>query len=147
MVALVESAKNFQESGETLIGQRASSRANLLEHTFALSTFSSSSLLPRRYSHHELAKVDVCPSPVPLPPKLLIPPSLATVAGTQEPEYGPDAIRSVARQTESTPYTELAKDDMHWRAYQYTNVETQTFYVTADNGALVMVQVIYSNIA
>lgn len=74
------------------------------------------------------------------------PNSLATVAGTQEPEYGPDAIRSVARQAESTPYTELIKDDLRWRAYDYTNVETQTFYVMADNGALVMVQVIYSNI-
>ena len=78
---------------------------------------------------------------------MLIPPSLATVAGTQEPEYGPDAIRSVARQAETTPYTELARDDLRWRAYEYTNVETQTFYVMADNGGLVMVQVIYSNIA
>lgn len=36
---------------------------------------------------------------------------------------------------------------MRWKAYQYTNVETQTFYIMADNGTLVMVQVIYSNIA
>jgi hypothetical protein len=41
----------------------------------------------------------------------------------------------------------LTKDDLRWRAYQYTNVETETFYVMADNGTLVMVQVIYSNIA
>lgn len=72
---------------------------------------------------------------------------LATVAGTQEPEYGPDAIRSVAQQAQQTPYTELTKDDLRWRAYQYTNVETETFYAMADNGALAMVQVIHSNIA
>ncbi|RMJ28517.1 Survival factor 1 [Aspergillus sp. HF37] len=73
--------------------------------------------------------------------------TLATVAGTQEPEYGSDAIHSVARQAESQPYTELLKEDLRWRALDHTNVETQTYYVMADNGALVMVQVIYSNIA
>lgn len=71
---------------------------------------------------------------------------MASVAGTQEPEYGPDSIQSVAKQTEAARYTEMTKDDLRWRAYQYTNVETQTFYVMADNGTLVMVQVIYSNI-
>lgn len=73
--------------------------------------------------------------------------SLSVVAGTQEPDYGPDAIQSVTQQAETTPYRELTKEDLRWRAYQYTNVETQTFYVMADNGTLVMVQVIYSNIA
>ncbi|GFG01341.1 survival factor 1 [Aspergillus lentulus] len=73
--------------------------------------------------------------------------TLASVAGTQEPIYGPEAIQSVAQQAQQTPYTELTKDDLRWRAYQYTNVETETFYVMADNGTLVMVQVIYSNIA
>ncbi|RHZ64707.1 survival factor 1 family protein [Aspergillus thermomutatus] len=73
--------------------------------------------------------------------------TLASVAGTQEPIYGPEAIQSVAQQAQHTPYTELTKDDLRWRAYQYTNVETHTFYVMADNGTLVMVQVIYSNIA
>lgn len=90
---------------------------------------------------------------LPLPSNLLIhhipfaATSLASVAGTQEPVYGPDAIQSVARQAESTPYTELTKDDLQWRAHQYTCVETQTFYVMADNGTLAMVQVIYSNVA
>ncbi|KAH1494840.1 hypothetical protein LV164_005445 [Aspergillus fumigatus] len=73
--------------------------------------------------------------------------TLASVAGTQEPIYGPEAIQSVAQQAQQTPYTELTKDDLRWRAYQYTNVETETFYVMADNGTVVMVQVIYSNIA
>lgn len=73
--------------------------------------------------------------------------SLSAAVGTQEPIYGPDAIRSVAKQAEKTPYRELAKEDLKWRAYDYTNVETQTFYVMADSGALVMCQIIYSNIA
>lgn len=72
--------------------------------------------------------------------------SLASVAGTQEPEYGPDSIQSVAKQTEAVRFTEMTKEHLRWKAYQYTNVETQTFYITADNGALVMIQVIYSNI-
>ncbi|BCR88635.1 survival factor 1 family protein [Aspergillus chevalieri] len=72
--------------------------------------------------------------------------TLASVAGTQEPIYGPEAIQSVAKQTEATRYTELTKEDLRWRALQYTNVETQTFYAMGDNGTLAMVQVIYSNI-
>lgn len=67
--------------------------------------------------------------------------------GTQEPIYGPEAIQSVAQQTAETPYTVLTKEHLKWKAYQYTNVETQTFYIMADNGTLVFVQVIYSNIA
>ncbi|KAJ5098438.1 survival factor 1 [Penicillium argentinense] len=72
--------------------------------------------------------------------------TLSAAVGTQEPIYGPEAIQSVAKQAEETPYTVLSKDDLRWKAYQYTNVETQTFYIMADNGTLVMVQVIYSNI-
>lgn len=72
--------------------------------------------------------------------------TLASVAGTQEPIYGPEAIQSVAKQTEAARFTELTKEDLRWRALQYTNVETQTFYAMGDNGTLAMVQVIYSNI-
>ncbi|KAB8225273.1 oxidative stress survival, Svf1-like protein [Aspergillus novoparasiticus] len=72
--------------------------------------------------------------------------TLASVAGTQEPIYGPEAIRSVAQQAQEVPYTVLSKEDLRWRAYQYTNVETKTFYIMADNGTLVFVQIIYSNI-
>ncbi|OQE27830.1 hypothetical protein PENSTE_c004G03103 [Penicillium steckii] len=73
--------------------------------------------------------------------------TLSAAVGTQEPIYGPEAIQSVAQQAEETPYTVLTKDDLRWKAYQYTNVETQTFYIMADDGSLVMVQLIYSNIA
>ncbi|GKZ18112.1 putative cell survival pathways protein [Aspergillus brasiliensis] len=72
--------------------------------------------------------------------------TLASVAGTQEPIYGPEAIQSVARQAEETPYSELTKHDLRWRAYQYTNVENKVFYIMADDGTLAMVQLIYSNI-
>lgn len=73
--------------------------------------------------------------------------TLANVAGTQEPIYGPEAIQPVTKQAEKTPYTVLKKEDLKWRAHQYTSVETQTFYIMADNGALAWVQVIYSNVA
>lgn len=71
---------------------------------------------------------------------------MANVAGTREPIYGPSAIQSVAKQAETTPYTELSKDDLKWAAMQSTCVETQTFYLTADNGHYGMAQVIYSNV-
>ncbi|KAJ5677967.1 Survival factor 1 [Penicillium maclennaniae] len=73
--------------------------------------------------------------------------TLSAAVGTQEPIYGPEAIQSVAQQASETPYTVLTKDALKWKAYQYTNVETATFYIMADSGDLVMVQVIYSNIA
>ena len=69
------------------------------------------------------------------------------MAGTQEPIYGPSAIQSVARQAETTPYTELDKEDLKWAAMDSTNVETQTFYLMADSGHIGMAQVIYSNVA
>ncbi|KAJ5312461.1 hypothetical protein PENANT_c027G01605 [Penicillium antarcticum] len=72
--------------------------------------------------------------------------TLSAVVGTEEPIYGPEAIQSVAQQTETTPHSEVNKDLLRWRAYSYTNVETQTFYIMADNGTVVFVQVIYSNI-
>ncbi|KAK4454360.1 survival factor 1 [Podospora aff. communis PSN243] len=72
---------------------------------------------------------------------------VANVAGTQEPIYGPSAIRSVAEEAKITPYTELTRDDLKWQAMESTCVETQTFYIAADNGQVVFVQVIYSNVA
>lgn len=72
---------------------------------------------------------------------------LANVAGTQEPIYGPSAIKSVAEEAEITPYTELTRDDLKWQAMESTCVETQTFYFMADGGQLAFVQVIYSNVA
>lgn len=72
---------------------------------------------------------------------------MANVAGTQEPIYGPTAIRSVAKQTATTPYTELGKEHLKWIAMDSTCVETQTFYLLADSGHLGMAQVIYNNVA
>jgi len=72
---------------------------------------------------------------------------LANVAGTQEPIYGPSAIQPVSKQAETTPYTELTKEHLRWEALEYTTVETQTFYLMSDEGAVGWVQVIYSNVA
>ncbi len=72
---------------------------------------------------------------------------MANVAGTQEPEYGPSAIQSVAKQAEITPYTELQPQDLRWVAMDSTCVETQVFYLIADSGHIGMAQVIYNNVA
>ncbi|KAI1470619.1 oxidative stress survival, Svf1-like protein [Daldinia caldariorum] len=72
--------------------------------------------------------------------------TLANVVGTEEPIYGPSAIRSVAEDAKTTPYTELTRDDMKWEAMDSTCVESQTFYFMADNGPLAFAQVIYSNV-
>lgn len=72
---------------------------------------------------------------------------MANVAGTQEPIYGPSAIKSVAEEAKTTPYTELTRDDLKWQEMDSTCVETQTFYFMSDEGQLAFVQVIYSNVA
>lgn len=72
---------------------------------------------------------------------------LANVAGTQEPIYGASAIKSVAEEAETTPYSELTRDDLKWQAMESTSVETQTFYFMSDGGQLAFAQVIYSNVA
>ena len=69
------------------------------------------------------------------------------MAGTAEPIYGPSALQSVSKQAESTPYTELRKEDLRWVAMDSTCVETQTFYMMADSGHIGLAQVIYSNVA
>ncbi|KAK1759321.1 oxidative stress survival, Svf1-like protein [Echria macrotheca] len=72
---------------------------------------------------------------------------VANVAGTQEPIYGPSAIKSVAEEAKTTPYTELTRDDLKWQEMDSTCVETQTFYFMSDEGQLAFAQVIYSNVA
>ncbi|KAF2682142.1 survival factor 1 [Lentithecium fluviatile CBS 122367] len=72
---------------------------------------------------------------------------LANVAGTQEPEYGPEAIQPVGKNESDPPFTEVTKADLKWLTPDTTCVETQTFYLHADNGHTVMLQVIYSNVA
>ena len=71
---------------------------------------------------------------------------LANVAGTQEPIYGPSHIRSVAEQAQTTPYTELTRDDMKWHAMESTSVETFSFYLLSSEGHIGLAQVIYSNV-
>ncbi|PNP52083.1 hypothetical protein THARTR1_07292 [Trichoderma harzianum] len=72
---------------------------------------------------------------------------LANVAGTQEPIYGPSAIKSVAQEAKetNTPYSELTRADHTWLALDKTCVENQVFYFFAENGTIAMAQVIYSN--
>lgn len=67
--------------------------------------------------------------------------------GTREPEYGAGAIQTVTAQAEKTPYTELTKDDLKWKALNSTNVETQSFYLISDEGKIASIQVIYNNVA
>ena len=67
--------------------------------------------------------------------------------GTEEPIYGPSAIRSVAEDAKTTPYTELARKDMTWEVQNSTSVETQSFYLTSASGHQALAQVIYSNVA
>lgn len=69
------------------------------------------------------------------------------MAGTQEPIYGPSAIRSVAEEAKETPYTELTRDDLKWKEMEWTNVETQSFYLFAEDGRVCIAQVIYSGVA
>lgn len=69
------------------------------------------------------------------------------MAGTQEPIYGASAIRSVAEEAASVPYTELQRNDLVWKDLDMTNVETQTFYFFTESGRLASAQVIYNNIA
>lgn len=72
---------------------------------------------------------------------------LAAVAGTQEPEYGPDSIQPVGKNPGDPAYTELTKKDLKWQTLEYTNVETQTFYIFTEAGHIAFLQVIYSNVA
>ncbi|KAJ4301520.1 putative cell survival pathways protein [Kalmusia sp. IMI 367209] len=72
---------------------------------------------------------------------------LANVAGTQEPEYGPEAIQPVGKNPGDPAFTELKKDHLKWILVESTCVETQTFYLTADSGHVCFLQVIYNNIA
>lgn len=69
------------------------------------------------------------------------------MAGTQEPEYGPGAIQPVGKKPGEPAYTELAKKNLKWTTLDYTNVESQTFYLFTDEGRIGFLQLIYSNVA
>ncbi|KAL3427409.1 survival factor 1 [Phlyctema vagabunda] len=72
--------------------------------------------------------------------------TLANVAGTQEPVYGPSAIQAVTEQAKTTPWTGTTKEDIRWAAPEFTSVETQSFYLMSDSGHIALAQVIYSNV-
>ena len=44
-------------------------------------------------------------------------------------------------------YTELTKKNLRWATLDYTNVESQTFYLFTDEGRVGFLQLIYSNVA
>ncbi|KAF3936046.1 hypothetical protein ABW20_dc0101404 [Dactylellina cionopaga] len=75
--------------------------------------------------------------------------AMSSVAGTAEPIYGPEAIRTVHQHSEAhenkPQYTELTSQDLAWRnVHSGINVETQCFYIFTDDGKFGMAQVIYS---
>lgn len=74
---------------------------------------------------------------------------LSAVAGTAEPEYGPDAIHPITSTIQDKPsvYRETELTDFNWQSPNYTNVETQTFYFTdLKQGYSGFAQIIHSNI-
>jgi hypothetical protein len=72
--------------------------------------------------------------------------TLANVAGTQEPLYGPDSCQPVTSQVPQFSVLD-DKKDLRWVNMDTTNVETATFYFMTDEGVTALAQVIYSNIA
>lgn len=74
---------------------------------------------------------------------------LSVVAGTAEPEYGPDAIHTVIASIapESPVSRDTTIEDFAWIHPSSTNVETQTFYFTdLVSGYTGFAQVIHSNV-
>jgi hypothetical protein len=53
----------------------------------------------------------------------------------------------VGKKAGEPAYTELAKKDLKWATLEYTNVETQTFYVFTESGHVGFLQLLYNNIA
>lgn len=77
----------------------------------------------------------------------LVQSGLSVVAGTAEPEYGPDSIHPVGYDVkEGEPlYSDLTIDDLKYVSPNHTNVETQTFYFE-DTKHAGFAQVIHSNV-
>ncbi|KAK9469738.1 oxidative stress survival, Svf1-like protein [Lipomyces arxii] len=73
---------------------------------------------------------------------------ISVVAGTAEPEYGPDAFYPINELLDGkNPFSPVVKEDLQWRSLSFTNVETQTFYLTMPTGHSCMIQIILSNLA
>jgi hypothetical protein len=77
----------------------------------------------------------------------LVQSGLSVVAGTAEPEYGPDSIHPVGYDIEDNEniFTDLTLDDMKYISPNHTNVETQTFYFEDEINAG-FAQIIHSNV-
>ncbi|GME73848.1 unnamed protein product [[Candida] boidinii] len=77
----------------------------------------------------------------------LVQTGLSVVAGTAEPEYGPDSIHPVGYDLkENEPiYSGLTEKDMCYISPSHTNVETQTFYFN-DEIYYGFAQIIHSNV-
>ena len=72
---------------------------------------------------------------------------IASVAGTAEPVYGPEAFQSViARSKDNIPVCDLSPEDYEWTLPEQSHVETATFYITAESGHSVMCQIIHSKV-
>ena len=72
---------------------------------------------------------------------------IASVAGTAEPIYGPEAFQSVLTRTKAeNPVSELTPDDYKWTLPEQSHVETSTFYITAETGHAMMCQIIHSKV-
>lgn len=78
----------------------------------------------------------------------LVQSGLSVVAGTAEPEYGPDSIKPVGSELKEGEkcYSEPTLDDMKFRDPETTNVETMVFYFEDVNYSG-FAQIIHSNLA
>lgn len=77
----------------------------------------------------------------------LVQTGLSVVAGTAEPEYGPDSIHPVGYDLKENEqfYSGLTEKDMCYISPNHTNVETQTFYFN-DEIYYGFAQIIHSNV-
>ncbi|CAL9735872.1 ceramide-binding protein Svf1p [Monosporozyma servazzii] len=73
---------------------------------------------------------------------------ISAVTGIAEPEYGKEYIHSVTDRLEGKqPYKEATRDDLCWKAPDFTNVETATFYFSDNKSGITgFAQIIHSNV-
>ena len=73
---------------------------------------------------------------------------ISAVTGLAEPEYGKEYIHSVTERLKGKqPYREATRDDFCWKAPDFTNVETATFYFSdSKSGIIGFAQIIHSNV-
>lgn len=73
---------------------------------------------------------------------------ISAVTGIAEPEYGKEYIHSVTERLKGKqPYREATRGDFCWKAPDFTNVETATFYFSdSKSGITGFAQIIHSNV-